>query len=847
MTDRTELRLDRGLVQWILLAVGLLALLVFVVAYIATPTPRVLGTVHYVALVLAVAGIVGWIALDPQNLARIFFGRTGQQAGISLLMTIAFLALVIAAYYILYDLTQKGKISPWDLTEAQKYNLSDESIQVLEQLDQPVHVYAFYGESNRDTREEVELWLQEYVRHSDGLLTYEFVDPDRDPGITTQLGGRSDVMIFKAGDRTSEATFPDESSLTQALVRVLLGEPQTAYMITGHGERSIDDPVQTGYSQMARVLENSNINITALNLLQEGSIPEDADLVIIAGPTGAFAQPEVEALSGYLNGGGALMLMMDQDPEPARRALVSGVFGVEYSPDGSRILTAGADGSARLWDADSGEELLALYGHTGGVQDAVLSPDGSRIVTAGGDGSVRVWDAQTGEEIAQLAGDLLSVFRVAYSPDGRYIASAGGNQVVNLWDAQTFESVYPPLRAAVPLYTLSFSPDGSMLAAGGGSSEGRRGDVYVWDVQSGEELLAVTPHTNLIYDLAFTPEGDSIRTTAVDGSVGTLDVESGESGTETLFTGINILALTIDEDGAEYFGLSDGTIHVRDADGDEVAVIQAHDREVWDIALNPDTGDPASASADGTVKVWDVEDQEATLTIAGHAAVDPLLDLLATQWGIQVHDDVVIDRTAEQATDAFTPIIVDFDAASPVTQSLADSQGQVVIQWARSLAVADTSPEGVTTVELARTFGPITDRVSGQTILPSWGETDLLSQSISYDPATDIAGPVTVAVSAENTSTGGRVVVFGDADFASNAFLSIQTVQNSTLVSNAATWLAGTETNVPIPPPDFTMATWDRPLGTVALRVVQITATCLIPLAMVVIGAVVWFVRRRRR
>ena len=75
-----------------------------------------------------------------------------------------------------------------------------------------------------------------------------------------------------------------------------------------------------------------------------------------------------------------------------------------YSPDGSTIVTASADGTARIWNAATGEELQQLTGHTGGVNAAAYSPDGKTIVTAGADGTARMWDAATGAELQPAHG-----------------------------------------------------------------------------------------------------------------------------------------------------------------------------------------------------------------------------------------------------------------------------------------------------------------------------------------------------------------------------------------------------------------------------------------------------------
>ena len=80
------------------------------------------------------------------------------------------------------------------------------------------------------------------------------------------------------------------------------------------------------------------------------------------------------------------------------------VWSAAFSPDGSRIVTASMDKTARIWDAATGKEIAVLRGHEDGVHSAAFSPDGSRIVTASDDKTARIWDAATGKEIAVLRG-----------------------------------------------------------------------------------------------------------------------------------------------------------------------------------------------------------------------------------------------------------------------------------------------------------------------------------------------------------------------------------------------------------------------------------------------------------
>jgi WD40 repeat protein len=153
----------------------------------------------------------------------------------------------------------------------------------------------------------------------------------------------------------------------------------------------------------------------------------------------------------------------------------------EISPDNRRVLTAGESGTL-VWDLEKGQVLFDLGGKNRGGLSAAYSPDGTRIVAANIDGTARVWDAATGQPRTPPLSHGGILYRVAFSPDGGRVLTAGEDQLVRLWDAVTGKPRTPPLRHRSRVVDASFSADGRFVVTG--SYEGAR----VWDAATGRLL-----------------------------------------------------------------------------------------------------------------------------------------------------------------------------------------------------------------------------------------------------------------------------------------------------------------------------------------------------------------------
>jgi WD40 repeat protein len=167
---------------------------------------------------------------------------------------------------------------------------------------------------------------------------------------------------------------------------------------------------------------------------------------------------------------------------------------VEWSPDGTRIATAGIDSIAWIWDAATGEPLYSLVGHEppAEVWSVTWSPDGTRLLTTSGnedigaeDKTARVWDANTGEELLTIPEHSSTVIWGSWSPDGTRILTTSTDNTTRVWDAETGEEL---LTLATPnqyYIVAEWSPNGDYFAVVGMYTA-----MQVWRVwQTKEELI----------------------------------------------------------------------------------------------------------------------------------------------------------------------------------------------------------------------------------------------------------------------------------------------------------------------------------------------------------------------
>ncbi len=340
------------------------------------------------------------------------------------------------------------------------------------------------------------------------------------------------------------------------------------------------------------------------------------------------------------------------------------VNSVAFSADGTMLATSGDDGFLRVWDLETGDELMRHQERVDGqVWGASFSPDGSLVAAIWTDeGRLRILSTATGELMLELpgptqllsgtqfspSGELLSItgphditvidigagkevrriiasnwVTPAWSPDGRWIATASGEGTAEVWDARTGEKWVTLFGHSDLLLAIAWAPDSERIATGSGD-----GTAKVWqlgDAGPQELLTLASQDLSGVGGLAFSPDGTMLLTgDFLDNAIKVWDVGiAGDAEWTNLPAQVQAEgALAYAGDGSSVIASSgDGSVTVWDAtDYAETLVTHQHDGPVISIDISPDGRWVASGGEDGAVRVWDRSTGQVRFT---HRAATP--------------------------------------------------------------------------------------------------------------------------------------------------------------------------------------------------------------------------------
>jgi ABC-type uncharacterized transport system involved in gliding motility auxiliary subunit len=218
----------------------------------------------------------------------------------------------------------------WDLTSTGEHTLSDKTLQVLKTIREPVEIKAFVQDGYAGI-EETKGLLEAY-HYQAPRISYELVDPDRNPAVTRRYNVRALNTLIIEGYKSSQTVkTPDEENITNALIRLSKSEKQMLYWLTGHGERPFRGSEPESLTILQEGLSKENLTFQEMNLMQ-GVIPEDASLVVVAAPEKPLFPVEVESLREYLNRGGSVVVFLEPFRDAGLRDFLKG-YGILISED----------------------------------------------------------------------------------------------------------------------------------------------------------------------------------------------------------------------------------------------------------------------------------------------------------------------------------------------------------------------------------------------------------------------------------------------------------------------------------------------------------------------------------
>ncbi|MBI2847250.1 MAG: GldG family protein [Chloroflexi bacterium] len=309
-------------------SIGAIALLASIVVFLLFPELKTS------ALILLAIGLVFLLLSLLVSFGRVraaLTGRTGRYGLNTGITLAAFFGILVLLNIIAARNNQR-----FDLTSVRQFTLSPQTLRILKDLKEPIVARGFFVASDQlqySARTQAENLLREYARKTN-MLRYEFVDPEQEPALFAQYelkeygtvffeSSERKVPVYTLAQESGTSVFL-EQNFTAAILKATGTKQKKVYFLSGHDERDIFNmEAMQGYGLAREGIERDNYEVTNLDLSITPQVPEDATVLIVAGPKKDLLDQEIAPLENYLARGGKAMFLLDPDPLPTFRNILS--------------------------------------------------------------------------------------------------------------------------------------------------------------------------------------------------------------------------------------------------------------------------------------------------------------------------------------------------------------------------------------------------------------------------------------------------------------------------------------------------------------------------------------------
>ena len=285
------------------------------------------------------------------------------------------------------------------------------------------------------------------------------------------------------------------------------------------------------------------------------------------------------------------------------------IRSIAWSPDGSQLLTASWDTTARIWDAATGRAVRVLEGHRGELMEAVWSPDGRRVATASRDDTARIWNVDDPADVRVLDGHTDNVQSIAWSGDGSRLVTTSRDTTARIWDGRDGTAL-GVLRGHENLVEMAaWSPDGERLF-----TVSYDGTARLWNVPAPPRSPAAEVEPRLlasgdgfVWKAVWHPSGTRVAIAANWGTALVRIGEEGPLGEPELLDEARARAVAWDPSGRLLAAaLYDGTLRIWRDDTGAPLVLEGHKETIWEVSWSPDGTRLLTTSQDRTARVWPI-------------------------------------------------------------------------------------------------------------------------------------------------------------------------------------------------------------------------------------------------